>query len=329
MTHPLLATVVIPTFNRAPSLLRLLEGLAAQKCDPESFEIVVVDNNSTDATKSACEEWSQRHPLRRLRYVREREQGLSSSRNRGMREAKADIVCILDDDAVPVPQWLGSILTGFADARVGCVGGPEIPEYGGQERPPWLQGELQGLIGGYWLPYDSPTPVHRTETYPWGGNVAIRKSVFDQVGPFRIDLDPAGTIRILGGETELISRINRSGWKVMYVPSAAVYHTVPPRKLSKAYLFQEARRLAATHVIMTMDNHPKSIARWLASDMWYATRVGLRFMLSRVSGKATWFDDYVHFWIIWQRVRIRLRVLSQGKYTRAGVLALVKETRPG
>lgn len=324
----LLASVVIPTFNRAQSLERLLGGLAAQECDPEAFEILVVDNNSTDTTEEVCKNWLRGHPRFWLCYIRESEQGLSHSRNRGVREAKAEIVCILDDDAVPVPNWLVSVLAVFADPSVGCAGGPEIPDYDGQDRPAWLQGHLQGLVGGYSLPFGLPTSVTKSEHYPWGGNVAFRKGVLEQVGRFRADLDPAGAVRILGGETELITRIGHAGWKIMYVPDAAVYHHVPPRKLSKAYLFQEGRRLAATHVIMTLDDHLRSIALWFASDLWYAIRMLLRSVGAKARGNKSWFDDYMHFWIVWQRVRIRLEVLVHGQYSRAGVLARVKETHP-
>jgi glycosyltransferase involved in cell wall biosynthesis len=321
----LIASVIVPTYNRSYFLVRVLDGLAAQKVNGVMFEIIVVDNNSNDDTPSVCKDFVRVHPEMHFRYLIESRQGLSHARNRGIMEASGEIVCFLDDDAAPTPGWLESLLGGFAEPTVACVGGPAIPDYLGQERPPWLKGDLQGLIGGYWLPYATPTTVSARYGSPIGGNMAFRKRVFEQVGQFRVDLDPTAGARILGGESEMISRLGGAGWQVLYVPDAVVMHFVLPKKLAKSYLYEEGMRLAASHIISTLDSRPRQVVRWFASDLWFAARLFFRYVAARLIRKESWFDDYMRFWIIAQRLVIRLEALTHKRYTRAGILAQVSE----
>lgn len=312
MTAPLLASVIIPAYNRASYLLLCLEALAAQTADHSTFEIIIVDNNSTDDTPDVSLKFVQSHPTLRVRYVCETAQGLSYARNRGIAEARGEIVCFLDDDAVPSPGWLEALTEGFADPTVGCAGGLAILGYQGQARPPWLQGDLQGLLNGYKLPYNEPTAVSSWTEFPYGCNMAFRRSVLADVGLFRLDLGPSGSVRLLGGETELIGRVHNAGWKIMYLPDPMVRHLVAPERLEKSYIYHTGRGLAATHVILTRDPRLHMIARWFASDLWYATRLFFKLAAAIVRRKPLWFDDYIRFWIVAQRIPIRTRALMQG-----------------
>lgn len=328
MTCLLQATVVIPTYRRPHYLAKVMQGVAALEADPATFEVLVVDNNSEDDTPDVCDAFAQSHPRINFQFVCETRQGLSHARNRGVEEARGEFICMLDDDAAPTTKWLGLIVEGFSDPAVGAVGGPLIPDYLGQERPPWLHGDLQGLVGGHTFPFNKPTMLMTRYGSPSGGNMAFRRRVFDSVGLFRSDLDPSGSVRLLGGETELFKRIELAGWRILYIPDAVVNHFVPPHKLNKSYLYEEGRRRAATHIIMTMDGHPRKITRWFASDLWFTLRLFSKFLVARLVRRGQWFDDYMRYWIVAQRLPIRLNALLHGDYTRAAVLAQVPETRP-
>jgi glycosyltransferase involved in cell wall biosynthesis len=303
------ASVVIPTYNRASYLSICLDALAAQAVDEAAFEIVIVDNNSPDNTRDVSLNFARSHPALHLRYVFETRQGVCHARNRGIAEARGDILCFLDDDAPPSPGWFSALLAGFADPAVGCAGGPAIPDYQGRERPPWLQGDLQGLLSGYKLPYTEPTLISSVAEFPFGCNMAFRARLFSDLGRFRTDLDRAGGQVLAAGDTEMIARVHRAGWRVIYLPTATVRHLVAPERLEKPYIYRVGRGLAASHVILTSDPRLRVLVRWFASDMWYTTRMFCKLVAAIVCRKSLWFDDYMRFWIVANRIPFRARML--------------------
>jgi len=305
-------SVIIPTYNRATHLVDCLEALVAQATGQCGVEVVVVDNNSTDGTEGAVRRFLESHEPCVARYVLEPRQGLTHARNRGVAEARGEVVCFLDDDAIPTPGWLTTVMEAFDDPGIGCVGGPMVPDYQGQVRPPWLNGDLQGMVGGFRLPYAAQRAVSAVTELPWGGNMAFRRTVFEDVGLFRPDLDPSGVVRLVGGETELITRVCRAGWTVAYLPGAAVLHRVMPSQLEKAYIFREAKVLAATHVVLTHDSRITVTVRWFLSDLWYATRLLVKLMAALARRSPLWFDDYVRFWAVAQRIPIRATRFMRG-----------------
>lgn len=309
MSGPLQASIIIPTFNRADCLGKCLAATAAQMMDPTTFEIIIVDNNSSDNTQDACLKFIQTHPYLHIRYVCETKQGVSYARNRGVAEASGEIVCFLDDDSPPAPEWLNLLLKPFNNPTVGCVGGPSIPDYQGQEIPLWLRGDLQGLLSGYTLSYSEPTQVSRWDQFPLSCNMAIRRSLFSDLGFFRLDLDRSGNQVLAAGDTEMADRINKAGWKVMYVPDASVQHIVPPERLDKKHIYRIGQGLAESHIILTSDPRPHKIARWFASDLWYATRMFFRLATAIMRRNPLWFDDYMRFWMVAKRIPLRVKAL--------------------
>jgi glucosyl-dolichyl phosphate glucuronosyltransferase len=265
-----------------------------------------VDNNSSDDIVAVVEKFARLHPECCVRYLLESKQGVSHARNRGTAEARGDIVCFLDDDSPPHPGWLRQLLEAFADPMVGCAGGPSLLDYQGREKPPWLRGDLQGLLSGYSLPYSKPTAVFKWDQFPLACNMAVRRSLFKDLGFFRIDLDRLGNQVLAAGDTEIADRISKAGWKVMYLPDALVRHIVPAERLDKMHIYRIGRGLAESHIILTSDPRLHVIARWFASDLWYAARMFFRFVVAVIRRKALWFDDYMRFWMVAQRIPIRI-----------------------
>jgi GT2 family glycosyltransferase len=307
MSGQVRASVIIPTHNRADYLVKCLEALAAQTANPTTVEIIVVDNNSTDKTQDVCLEFAQVHSDLDIRYICETQQGASYARNRGVVEARGTIVCFLDDDSPPAYGWLENLLQAFDDPTVGCVGGPSILDYQGQEIPAWLHGDLQGLLSGYTLPYTDPTQVSRWEQLPLSCNMAIRQSLFAGLGLFRTDLDRSGNQVLAAGDTEMAARIDQAGWKVLYVPDALVRHLVAPERLDQKHIYRIGRGLAASHTILTSDPRLYMILRWFASDLWYASRMFFRLVTAIIHRKPLWFDEYMRFWMVWQRIPLRIK----------------------
>jgi glycosyltransferase involved in cell wall biosynthesis len=309
MSGLLPASIIIPTYNRAQVLPICLDALAALDVDPRYFEILVVDNRSTDDTRTVCFNFAATHPDLQIRYIFEPTPGVSFARNRGVDEARGEIVCFLDDDSPPMGEWFQYLLAPFNDARVGCVGGPSILDYQGQPVPDWLRGDLQGLLSGYGLSYTQPSPVSAWQDFPLACNLAIRKNLFRVVGCFRTDLDRSGSQVLAAGDTEMVNRIYKAGWQVVYAPDAPVRHLVPRERLTKTHLYRIGRGLAQSHIILTTDPRLWVIARWFTSDLWYATRLGIALIAALVQHKPLWFDDYMKFWMVTMRIPLRAKSL--------------------
>jgi glucosyl-dolichyl phosphate glucuronosyltransferase len=307
------ASIIIPTYNRANILPICFESLGKLQMPPDAFEIIIVDNNSSDDTHDICELLSKLYPVLQIRYVFEGKKGVSNARNRGVQEANGEIICFLDDDSPPAPEWLNCILEPFTDPQVGCVGGPSILDYQGQPTPSWLQGDLQGLLSGYGLPFSKPTVVSKWEQLPLSCNMAIRRCIFTDSGYFRTDLDRSGVQVLAAGDTEMANRICKAGWKVIYVPNAPVRHLVPPERLNKSHIYRVGRGLAESHIILTSDPRPTRILRWFASDLRYAFRMGLKLIMALIGRKPTWFDDYMRFWMVALRVPLRLKTIFENR----------------
>jgi glycosyltransferase involved in cell wall biosynthesis len=311
MTNPIQASIIIPTYNRAGYLTICLEAIASLNTSPSNFEIIVVDNNSSDNTSGIVSDYTDAHLELNVHYVNEKQKGLSYGRNRGVSESIGEILCFIDDDAYPTPEWLNAFINGFNDPAVGCAGGPAILDYQGQERPSWLKGDLQGLLSGYQLSYHEPTPITKYAEFPFGCNMAFRKKVLVELGSFRTDLDRSGDEVLAAGDTEMCNRVYKDGWKVMYLPEAQVRHIVAPERLKKSYIYRIGRGLAASHVILTSDPRHYMILRWFASDLWYTIRTFSKLIGTVIRGNPLWYDDYIRFWIVAQRLPIRfLKIIN-------------------
>jgi GT2 family glycosyltransferase len=143
--------------------------------------------------------------------------------------------------------------------------------------------------------------------------MAIRKKLFDELGYFRVDLDRSGDQALAAGDTEMADRIHKAGWKVIYVPDAPVNHLVPPGRLTKKHMYRIGRGLAKSHIILTSDRNHLHNLRWFASDTWYATRMCFWFVVACLKRKALWFDDYMRFWVVAQRIPFRVKSILRGQ----------------
>ncbi len=238
------ASIIVPTRNRAAMLPHTVRSLARQNFDPHRFEILIVDNGSTDATRTVAEELVARRDGVCIRYFHEPVPGLLAGRHRGLREAEGEILIYVDDDIEAAPGWLSAILGGFSDPGVHLVGGPSLPAF--ERRPPaWVAdfstiedgritcGSLSLLdLGGGARPID-PESV-------WGLNFAIRKATCIRLGGFHPDCIPKRLQHFQGdGETGLAQKLKSAGLTAVYLPGARVTHRIPAARLTVAYF--EAR----------------------------------------------------------------------------------------
>jgi glycosyltransferase involved in cell wall biosynthesis len=228
-------TAIVCTYNRCKSLARALDSLAASVL-PETivWEVLVVDNNSSDQTEAVVEDFCRRY-AGRFRYLFEPQQGKSYALNAGIREARADILAFVDDDVTVERIWLQSLTSALHDSQWAGSGGRILPA-AGFKPPRWLAIDGPCNLLGALCAYCNPGDVSgELKDPPFGANMAFRKEMFDRYGHFRTDLGPFPNSKIGFEDTEFGRRLMASGERLCYVPSAVVYHEVPENRLRKEF----------------------------------------------------------------------------------------------
>ena len=227
-------TVIICTYNRAKYIGPLLESLASNTLSKSEYEILLVDNNCTDNTRSVCEQFAAAYPDIRFRYVVETEQGLSAARNCGIRQAHGDLIVYVDDDALVDPNYLQDYVTYFNEhPEVMALGGPIEPLYETAE-PAWMSPYTKALLTA-WMNYGNQPREYPNGCYPGGGNSAYRKVVFDKVGLFNTELGRKGNLLLASEEKDIFDKMYSLGMKVLYIPGPVLHHCIPQAKLEEDY----------------------------------------------------------------------------------------------
>jgi glycosyltransferase involved in cell wall biosynthesis len=241
-------SVVICTWNRAESLRRTLDSLCQIEALESPWELLVIDNNSTDQTREVVESFRDRLPLR---YIFEREQGLSVARNRALREFTGDVLVFTDDDVRVDRGWLAAAAAAIeAHPAIGFLGGRVKPSYP-YGRPRWLLEEDLALLSGVLVHYDFGEIVRElseTDPLPVGAFFGLTRRCIESVGLFRKDLGVKGKGIGRGEETDFLERARAAGWSGLYVGTALVHHETDPRRLRLGYLYRygiESGRAAA------------------------------------------------------------------------------------
>jgi glycosyltransferase involved in cell wall biosynthesis len=249
LQNQLVASVIICTRNRAAYLGNTIRKAAAQKLSNGNFEIVVVDNGSTDHTSDVVRECQSAITTVKIRYVIETEVGLSVARNRAIRESNGQILCFLDDDAVPQPEWLARLCKVFEQyEKVMCSGGIVIPNY--ETTPPlWFDEYYEGFFSPKFTNRHS-THITTYPYYPYGANFAVRMIAFSIVGVFDPKLGYRGTNLIPAEETEFLRRLERAGYQIAIDPSAVVRHIIPSERLTEIYFLQRAYAQGRANAIL-------------------------------------------------------------------------------
>ena len=227
-------TLIICTYNREKYIRPLLESIAKNDYPTTEYEIVLVDNNCTDNTRGVCEDFSASHPEVALRYVVESEQGLSAARNKGIKEAKGDIIIYVDDDALVDSDYIRIYAEHFAaNPDTMAAGGPIEPLYETEE-PKWMSPYTKALLTA-WMNYGDNVREYPNGRYPGGGNAAYRKVVFDKVGLFNTELGRKGSALLASEEKDIFDKMKAQGMQVLYLPTPVLHHIIPQEKLEEDY----------------------------------------------------------------------------------------------
>lgn len=297
MVYPYKISAVICSYNRARFIINAVESIFNQDYDRELYEVIVVDNNSTDNTVALLEEYKRTHPGYNFRYYVEYNQGVAFTRTRCAKEAQGEIVAYLDDDSTAQPGWLANIAA-FFDANPGTysVGGKIVPKFL-TGIPGWYSKYFFGLVGNF----DQGPKVKKMTgaRYPCGANMAFRKKVFDEIGYFNTELGRKGAGLLANEEKDIYLRILAHNHDVYYLPDVWVLHCVESNKFDKAYVRRhsmgigggERLRLKGQGMALFV-KFVEYVAKW-----GYAVAYGLGFLLKGQWSKFVMLERF-RWWVI-------------------------------
>jgi glycosyltransferase involved in cell wall biosynthesis len=232
-------SIIIPTRNRAKLLDKALNSILSQTYPQHDFEVIVVDNGSTDETRDICS--SYEHKFSHYHYIYEKKPGLHIGRHAGLKAAQGKILVYADDDIRAFPTWLEGIAEAFKNPEVALVGGKNLPDFE-IEPPDWVKRLWIEHNGCRSIPMFSVLDLgdeiqEISPLYVWGCNFSIRKSVLQEIGGFHPDGMPKDRLQYRGdGETAVSLAIQRLGYKAVYNPKASVYHWVSAARMTLSYI---------------------------------------------------------------------------------------------
>ncbi len=218
-----IVSIIVCTFNRAGILPYCLDSLVDQTASPDTYEVIIVDNNSTDSTREIAEGFVRR--CSNFRVILEPMQGLSHARNRGWQEAESDWIAYIDDDAKVPSDYVERVLDIIDKYDFDCFGGVYLPwyKYG---KPEWFRDEyasnahLQSEIGKL-----------RNGSLS-GGNIVFRRFILKQLGGFHAGIGMNGKKISYHEETLLQQHMIRNGYSIGFDPDLIIRHLVPRYKMT-------------------------------------------------------------------------------------------------
>lgn len=288
----IIISVVICTYNRSEILKGCLHSLIQQNLKKSKFEIIVVDNNSSDNTRQVVEAFLERE---NIRYFVEIPLGLSHARNRGLKESKGQYVAYMDDDARAAIDWL-QVAYGAINSiqpQVDCFSGPCHPFYT-TPKPKWFNDQYE--IRGSW---DAPKYLRKDE-YISGSNMIWAKDALNKIGGFDVNTGVAGNHLRLGEETKAFEYL----WsfpeqpRFYYLPNLIVYHWVPAFKMTVSYRLKRQFAAGQYQAHQLELEGGLNIFKIIGEQLFYLIKSIFRFLLRSK------FHSYWQNWVVEDGARI-------------------------
>jgi glucosyl-dolichyl phosphate glucuronosyltransferase len=321
--EPLDVSIIVCTRNRAQSLRRMLESASKlQIPDGVLWELVVVDNGSSDATRDVVIGFVDRLPVC---HVHEAEAGLSNARNRGVAEARGALILWTDDDVMVDPGWLAAYVE--AAQRY-----PEAAFFGGRILPVLEEPRSELFVRNFDHPvlgnlmarrkFDGPTASITPDNMPFGANFAIR-SIWQHRFAYRKELGVSPLQSRSGEESNLLHEIMGLGATGLTVPGACVQHFIPSSRQSRKYVAKyyysigETHALIKNHVGFALPVGTAATGRWLIFGVpsWkYRLAFGrwLRMLAWRLIGNdSKWLINCREFYLNYAEIMFTMKFVKR------------------
>ncbi|MEL6803649.1 MAG: glycosyltransferase family A protein, partial [Bacteroidota bacterium] len=243
-----LISLIVCTYNRDKFLDDCLASISEQSLNKEHFEVILVNNNSTDGTADIIKKYEDRN-YPNWRFFVEKQQGLSYARNRGMAEATAEFLTYVDDDAILPADFLHrqfDLLTAHPDWD--GLGGKILAKFEG-EKPDWFNRYTAPTFFSHYDRGESPFP-YKLGDFPFGCNMCLRKRLAESAGGFDINLGRIGKGGLGGEEKKIFSQVISKGARVWYRPELWVHHQTDIYRTQEPYLKKISIGLGRTHSLI-------------------------------------------------------------------------------
>ena len=290
-------SVIICTYNRLSLLKLCIASIADMKTPAEDFEILVIDNNSSDGTGEFCKGLDTFYPNHNWRYIVETNQGIAFARTRGAKEAAGNLIAYIDDDCLADPNWLNEIINFYdKNPEVMSTGGKIIPKYLAPVAD-WFGKYFWGLVGNY----DLGNKVFQMKgaRYPSGANMHFRKTAFEKYGYFDGNLGRSGKSLMAGEEKAMYLKLIGANEKVYYLPQVIVHHHVEGNKFDKEYVKHHSMGIGASERLMNKGSFAKLTMKFIEylAKFGYAIGYGLIYLLQGNPSKM-WMLIKFRWWVM-------------------------------
>jgi glycosyltransferase involved in cell wall biosynthesis len=235
-TGPIRFSVIIPTINRSDMLRQAIEALCQQENPSCAYEIIAVDNGSTDDTPEMVEAIARESPVP-IYYLLEPRRGSHYARNTGFKVARGKILGLIDDDVIVDPNWVKNIVGVYDNPEVSCAGGKITIRWVNGPPAAWVE-RFKGVLGE--IDYGHKLMELTRPQTVYAGSFSIRKDVLLKVGGYN-PCNAPGDKLVGDGESGLCQKVYDSGGRIFWVPDATAWHVQDAKRVTRAYIWRRGR----------------------------------------------------------------------------------------
>jgi glycosyltransferase involved in cell wall biosynthesis len=245
-------SIIICTYNREKYLYKCLKNIVENDFSLSEYEIVLINNNSTDNTESECKKFQNDFPQIDFRYFIETSQGLSYARNRGIAESKGEVFVFLDDDSFVGKDYLKN-LSDNLDKYPNCsaFGGKITPKFENGQIPKWISKWTYSWVSA--IDLGNSIQEFRRGKYPIGANMGIKADILSKIGNFNTKLGRNKRNLMAGEEKDLFNRIKDFGGKIFYFPNIEIQHVIPPQRTTDTYIAKMGQGVGISEKLRTLN----------------------------------------------------------------------------
>lgn len=249
-------SIIVCTYNRDKYLYGALKCIAENGFPADAYEIILVNNMSTDNTEAECQRFGHDYPNVNFRCFVETNQGLSYARNRGIEESRGETLLFLDDDSYIQQDYLKNLQRQLNDhPEADAFGGKIDPIFESGEAPKWLSKWNYSWVSA--IDLGEKVCQFKGKAFPIGANMGIRKAMLEKTGVFNTQLGRSKKNLMGGEEKDLFERIQQQGGLIYYFPDVVVNHVIPPTRTTKDYVKRLGEGVGRSERIRTL-----GVSRW-------------------------------------------------------------------
>ncbi|MFC1684785.1 glycosyltransferase family 2 protein [Pseudomonadota bacterium] len=259
-------SLLIATRNGADTLPQALNSLCAQTLNARYWELIIINNGSTDSTTSILEHYTNKLPLT---VLHEAKPGKNIALNQAIPLAKGDLIIFSDDDVIFHPDWLLLHMKAAAD-------NPDFDIFGGPILPLWPHPPQQWILDN--VPLGTTYAIHEQIPHEgecsigivWGANFSVRRAVFDTYGLLHENIGPQGTNYAMGSESAYLYKLHKLKHLAYFIPLATVRHIIHPLQMEKSWTLNRAKRFGKGAIKLEILNGSANCTTIIGLPRWAA-----------------------------------------------------------